>query len=148
MEHTHAFWMKHALHEAFVAFSKDEVPVGAVLVKDNKLMIREHNNTNMRNNPLAHAEMLILNEIQSQEKYLSDYTLYITLEPCLMCGGAIILSRVGEVVYGCHDPKTGVINSIYQVMTDSHFNHHPNVIFGIMEKECSDILKKFFKGKR
>ena len=148
MEHTHAFWMKHALHEAFVAFSRDEVPVGAVLVRGDKLMIRDHNKTNLRNNPLAHAEMLILNEMQNHDKYLYDYTLYVTVEPCLMCAGALILSRIGCVVYGCADPKAGVTGSILNVFEDKHFNHHPKLVSGIMAEECGDLLKKFFQSKR
>ena len=146
MNHDH--WMSEALSQARLAFQQDEIPVGAVLVKNNELILSAHNQTRQMNNPLAHAEMLILNEIQKNDKYLQDYTLYVTLEPCLMCAGAIILSRLGVLVFGCYDPKTGVCGSVYDTMTDKHFNHHPEVTAGVMQEECSNILKEFFKLKR
>jgi len=141
-------WMELALSEAKLAYDADEVPVGAVLVRENTLILADHNRTNELQNPLAHAEMLILSKIQSTEKYLGDYTLYVTLEPCLMCSGAIILSRLGRLVYGCSDPKTGVVGSVYNVLTDKHFNHHPEILSGILADECGYLLKRFFAGKR
>ena len=144
----HEYYMQLAIEQAKQAFINDEIPVGAVLIKNNEVILKSHNQTRQLNNPLAHAEMLILNEIQKTDKYLQDYTLYVTLEQCLMCSGAIILSRLGTLVFGCHDPKTGVCGSIYNTMTDKHFNHHPALITGIMETECSNILKEFFKKKR
>jgi len=145
---THNHWMTIALSEAQTAVNNNEIPVGAVLVKDNVLILKNHNRTNQTQNPLAHAEMLILNEIQQTEKHLQGYTLYVTLEPCLMCSGAIILSRLSTLVFGTLDPKTGVVGSIYNVMVDKHFNHHPEVISGIRQEECSKILKDFFQAKR
>jgi len=145
---THEYWMYLALQQAQTAFDADEVPVGAVLVRGDQLILSAHNRTNLQDNPLAHAEMLILNQMQESEKYLQAYTLYVTLEPCLMCSGAIILSRLGRLVYGCHDSKTGVVGSVYNVMTDKHFNHHPEVISGVLAKECGELLKTFFKNKR
>jgi len=141
-------WMHLALQQAQNAFEADEVPVGAVLVRGDELILQAHNRTNQMSNPLAHAEMLILNQIQQTEKYLQEYTLYVTLEPCLMCSGAIILSRLGRLVYACNDSKTGVVGSVYNVMTDKHFNHHPEVVSGVLAKECGELLKVFFKGKR
>ena len=126
----------------------DEIPVGAVLVKDNKLILKNHNRTNQLQNPLAHAEMLVLQEIQKTEKYLIGYTLYVTLEPCLMCSGAIILSKLSRLVFGAFDPKTGVCGSIYNVMVDKHFNHHPKIYSGMKQEECGELLKIFFKNKR
>jgi tRNA(adenine34) deaminase len=142
------YWMEIAISEAKLAFERDEVPVGAVLVKQDELVIKNHNRTNQMQTPLAHAEMLILKEIQKHEKYLQGYTLYVTLEPCLMCSGAIILSRLSTLVFGTFDPKAGVVGSVYNVMTDKHFNHHPVVISGIRQSECSRLLKEFFKAKR
>jgi tRNA(adenine34) deaminase len=146
MNHEH--WMQIAISEAELAFTEDEIPVGAVLVRGDELILRDHNRTNQLNNPLAHAELLILTEVQKSEKYLHDYTLYVTLEPCLMCSGAIILSRVGTLVYGCRDPKTGVVGSVYNVMTDKHFNHHPIVVPEILADKCSQLLRDFFRKKR
>jgi len=145
---THDYWMNQALNQAKIAFEQNEVPVGAVLVKNEELILQSHNMTRQLNNPLAHAEMLILNKIQESDKYLQDYTLYVTMEPCLMCSGAIILSRLGRLVFGCHDPKAGVCGSVYDTMSDRHFNHHPVVITDILHDECSNILKDFFKSKR
>jgi tRNA(adenine34) deaminase len=140
--------MRLALAEATVAISEDEIPVGALLVKNDEIILRNHNRTRQRGNPMAHAEMLILSDIQQSEKYLHGYTLYVTLEPCLMCSGAIILSRLSTLVFGCFDPKTGVVGSVYDVMRDRHFNHHPQVVSGVLADECGDILRKFFQGKR
>ena len=145
---SHEYWMSIALEEARLALIEDEIPVGAVLVKDDILILRNHNRTREQNNPLAHAELLILEEIQKTEKYLYDYTLYVTLEPCLMCSGAIILSKLSSLVFGASDPKTGVVGSVYNVMIDKHFNHHPVVISGVLADECGGILREFFRGKR
>jgi tRNA(adenine34) deaminase len=156
----HEYYMQIAIEEARQAFMEDEVPVGAVLVIDNQIVLKNHNRTNQLNNPLAHAEMLIINEmvyrdtykqtfdLSHSKVYLHEYTLYVTLEPCLMCSGAIILSRLGRLVFGCHDPKTGVVGSVYNVLTDKHFNHHPIVLSGVMADECSAVLKDFFRQKR
>jgi tRNA(adenine34) deaminase len=144
----HEHWMQIALEEAQKAFSLDEVPVGAVLVKDDELVLKAHNMTNSMNTPLAHAEMIILQKIQKTEKVLSGYTLYVTLEPCLMCSGAIILCKLSCLVYGTADPKTGVAGSLYNVLNDKRLNHQPKVISGILHEECCVILKKFFKNKR
>ena len=140
--------MQIALKEAKKAYLEDEIPVGAVLVKDDQLILKNHNRTRQLNNPLAHAESLILHEIQKKEKYLYDYTLYVTLEPCLMCSGTIILSKLKKLVFGTFDPKAGVVGSIYNVLLDKHFNHHPQIETGICQDECSRILKVFFKSKR
>lgn len=142
------YWMNIALDEARTALAEDEIPVGAVLVKDDKLILKNHNKTRQLNNPLAHAETLILNEIQQYEKYLNSYTLYVTLEPCLMCSGVIILSKLGRLVFGTFDPKAGAVGSVYNVLLDKHFNHHPAITYGIKKEECSLILKSFFKEKR
>lgn len=141
--------MELALEEARLAAGEDEIPVGAVLVKNQQLILREHNRTRQQGNPLAHAEKLIIDKILlSKIKYLYDYTLYVTLEPCLMCAGILIHARIGRLVIGAPDPKTGVVGSIYNVLADKSFNHHPLVSRGIMEPECSAILKDFFARKR
>lgn len=145
---TDEYWMGIALAEAKQAFDENEIPVGAVLIKNNEIVLRSHNLTRQTDNPLSHAEMLILNEIQKTDKYLYDYTLFVTLEPCLMCSGAIILSKLGRLVYGAKDPKTGVVGSVYNVMTEKSFNHHPAITSGVLENECGQVLKRFFKAKR
>ena len=142
------YWMSIALEEAKVALIENEIPIGAVLVKDDQIVLRNHNRTRELNNPLAHVELLILEDIQKTEKYLSDYTLYVTLEPCLMCSGAIILSKLSTLVFGAFDPKSGVVGSVYNVMIDKHFNHHPKVVSNILSIECGQMLKDFFKAKR
>jgi len=145
----HKKWMEVALDEARQALKEDEIPVGAVLVKDNKLILREHNRTRQYANPLAHTEKIIIDRILSSEiKYLYDYTLYVVLEPCIMCAGMMILSRLGTLVYSASDPKAGAVGSVYNVLADKSFNHHPKVIRGILEEDCSALLKVFFQNKR
>jgi len=145
----HYLFMQEAISEAQKAFAEDEVPVGAVLVKNNRIILREHNRSRQLANPLAHCEKIIIDKIlMSEVGFLYDYTLYVTLEPCLMCAGMIILSKIGTVVYGAKDPKTGVVGSIYNVLNDKSFNHHPVVIGGVLENECSCLLEEFFRRKR
>ncbi|MDZ4182591.1 MAG: tRNA adenosine(34) deaminase TadA [Candidatus Cloacimonadaceae bacterium] len=145
----HAYWMDKALQQAMLARDRDEIPVGAVLVKDGILILAEHNRTRENDNPLAHAEKLIVDKILSRKiKYLYEYSLYVTLEPCLMCAGSLIWSRLGTLVFGASDPKAGAVGSIYNVLTDKSFNHHPVVVRGVMESQCSSLLSEFFKKKR
>lgn len=145
---THEYWMGIALEEAKKAVLEDEIPVGAILVQKQSLISFSHNLTRQRQNPLAHAEKNVIEAVLSKEKYFYDYTLYVTLEPCMMCAGLIILSRIGTVVYGAKDKKAGACGSIYNVLKDQRFNHEPVLISGVLESECSDILKTFFRNKR
>ena len=138
--------MSLALQEAQKALAKDEIPIGAILVKENDVICRNHNRTKELNSPLAHAEKLILDAVE--DKYLYDYTLYITLEPCLMCAGMIIWKRVGRVVFGAYDKKAGAVGSIYNTLLDKNFNHHPKLSTKVLEEECASILSNFFKSKR
>ena len=140
------YFMQVALQNAEEAFLHDEVPIGAVLVKDEVIIAQEHNKTRLYDNPLAHAEKLILDNVT--EKYLYDYTLYITLEPCLMCAGMIIWRRVGRVVFAAYDKKAGAVGSVYNVLLDKHFNHNPKLTSGILQEESTELLKKFFRSKR
>lgn len=143
------YWMQLALQEAEIAKSADEVPIGAVLVKDDRLVAKAHNRTNKSRNALQHAEKLVIEKaLQQGEKYLYDYTLYVTVEPCLMCAGIIILARVGRLVFGCYDPKAGAVGSIYNVLLDKSFNHHPEIRQGVLEEECSAIITEFFRTKK
>lgn len=145
----HERWMKLALEEAAKALAENEIPVGAVLAKEGELVLSDHNRTRQLSDPLAHAEKLIIDKILSSKiKYLQDYCLYVTLEPCLMCAGMMIWSRLGTLVYGAADPKAGAVGSICNVLTDKSFNHHPKVVRGIMQEDCSQLLKSFFAQKR
>lgn len=145
----HEYWMKQAILEAQKASAKDEIPIGAILVKDNHLIFAEHNRTKELENPLAHAEKLVIDKILSSKiKYLHDYTLYVTLEPCTMCAGYMIWSRLGCLVYGTRDPKAGVVGSVYNILKDKSFNHHPKVISGVLADQCGELLRSFFKNKR
>lgn len=138
--------MKEAIEYAKKAYNADEIPIGAILVKDDKIIYGEHNRTKELNNPLAHAEKLILDKIS--EKYLYDYTLYITLEPCLMCAGMIIWKRVGRIVFAAYDAKAGAAGSVYNSLQDKHFNHNPQVVKGLLADESKELLVNFFKNKR
>jgi tRNA(adenine34) deaminase len=146
----HEKFMKMALAEAEKGFKKDEVPVGAVVVADGKVIARAHNLRESLVDPTAHAEILALKKAGKKLGgwRLNDATLYTTLEPCPMCAGAVVHSRIKELVYGADDPKAGACGSIMNVVSSGHLNHRVKVISGIMKAECSEILKKFFKRLR
>lgn len=145
----HIPWMQLAWEEARQAAREDEIPVGAVLVKDGKVIAAEHNRTRQYADPLAHAEKLLIDKIlASKIKYLQEYSLYVTLEPCLMCAGMMIWSRLGTLVFGAADPKAGAVGSIYNVLADKSFNHHPRVVRGVLEAECAALLRDFFQSRR
>jgi tRNA(adenine34) deaminase len=146
---THIEWMELALNEAKLAAREDEIPVGAVLVKGDELILSDHNRTRQMQNPLAHAEKLIIDKITSSKiKYLQDYTLYVSLEPCLMCAGMMIWSRLGTLVLGADEPKSGCTGSVYNVLRDKSFNHEVKIIRGILKAESAALLQDFFKTKR
>jgi tRNA(adenine34) deaminase len=146
----HHYWMNIALEEARIAALQDEVPVGAVLVKDNQEIARGHNMPIQSNDPSAHAEIVVLRKagLQLSNYRLPNTSLYVTLEPCLMCAGAIMNSRIAKVFYGANDPKTGVATSILNVFDNMQLNHHCQIEGGILDHECGDVLKDFFKNKR
>ena len=143
-------FMKEALKEAKKAYLEDEVPVGCVIVKDNKIIARGHNKKEKNNNAILHAEIVTLNKAQKKlnDWHLNDCTLYVTLEPCLMCTVAIIQTRIKRVVYGCNDPKGGAVDSILNIKEIKGINHYFESISKILEKDCSMILKNYFKSKR
>ncbi len=138
-------FMKAALAEAYKAFEKQEIPVGAVVVCDGTIIARAHNLTEMLRDPTAHAEMQAITAATSWlgGKYLTDCTLYVTLEPCGMCAGAIGWSQATELVYGAPDEKKG-----YRTISDSLLHPKTVVRSGVLEKECRELLLKFFRGKR
>lgn len=146
----HETYMAEAIKEAHKAERIGEVPIGAVVVKDNEIISRAHNLRETSQNPVTHAELLA---IQEAAKVLGSFrlegcTLYVTLEPCVMCSGAIIMSRVPKVVYGAPDPKGGTVHSLMHLLDEPRFNHRANVVSGILENECADLLRNFFKDLR
>ena len=144
------YYMNIALKEAQKAVLEDEVPVGAVIVCDGKVIAKAHNQRDNKNLTYAHAEMLAI--IKANEKLgswrMPECDIYITLEPCIMCMGAIIQSRIRNIYYGAKDPKGGAVVSSINVLEASNINHHPNVVGGILEEECSKIISNYFKSKR
>ncbi len=142
--------MELALQEAAMAADKDEIPVGAVVVYRGEVIARAHNRREETQSPSAHAEMLALEEAAATlgSWRLDECALYVTLEPCVMCAGAILQARVGRLVFGCLDPKGGAVESLYRLCEDSRLNHHPAVTRGILEGECSRILSEFFADLR
>ncbi|MEK6772564.1 MAG: tRNA adenosine(34) deaminase TadA [Bdellovibrionota bacterium] len=145
------FWMKKALYLAEVAASKDEVPVGAILIgSDNQILAQGFNYRETLNSPLAHAELITLHQAsrQLQSWRLNNSTLYVTLEPCIMCAGAVIQARVQRVVFGCLDPKGGAIESLFRVFDEPKLNHRVEFAGGLYADESRALLQSFFKIKR
>ena len=143
-------WMRIAIEEANLAMDKNEVPVGAVLVKNDTLIAQAHNKPITKNDPTAHAEIQLLQKAGEQQKNyrLPESTLYVTLEPCTMCFGAMVHARIDRIVYGASDPKTGVCGSRMNLNEENFFNHKISITSGILEKESSELLKLFFKSRR
>ncbi|HTA77775.1 MAG TPA: tRNA adenosine(34) deaminase TadA [bacterium] len=142
--------MREALKEARKAAQKGEVPVGAVVVKDGKVVSRGHNLTEKKQSALTHAELMALGRASQKLKSwrLVDCDLYVTLEPCTMCAGAIVLSRVRNLVYGTTDPKAGAVDSTARVMENEKLNHRVKVTRGVLKEECAGVLTDFFKEVR
>lgn len=143
-------FMTMALEEASFAYRKEEVPVGAVLVCAGRVVSRAHNTPITGNDPSAHAEMLVLRQAAAMtgNYRLSGFELYVTLEPCIMCAGAIIQARLARVIFGTRDPKSGAVASLYEILTDARLNHQVAVTEGILKEECGEILSRFFQQKR
>ncbi|HHX03142.1 MAG TPA: nucleoside deaminase [Tissierellia bacterium] len=144
------YFMRAALEEAKKAFAEDEVPIGAVAVLDGSIIAAEHNRKEQWKDPLAHAEMLVLSQTAERlERWrLTGVTLYVTIEPCLMCMGAAIHSRIDKIVFGARDPKFGGARSLYQLGEDPRMNHRLEIVEGIMAEEAAALMKEFFANKR
>jgi len=144
---TDEYYMQQALKEAQKAFDKDEVPIGAVVVMQDKIIARAHNQVELLNDSTAHAEILALTTAYNflGSKYLPDATLYVTIEPCLMCSGALYWSKIGRIVFGAPDDKNS-----YRRSTGGNNPFHPKTVItgGILEEECVSLMKNFFKSKR
>ena len=143
-------WMKIAIDEALLAMNENEIPVGAVLVQEDKLIVKAHNQPIKNNDPTAHAEIEALRKASEklQNYRLPKTTLYVTLEPCAMCFGAMIHARIERVVFGASDFKSGVCGSTIDLSSESIFNHQVLVSGGVLEHECKNILQSFFKLRR
>ena len=143
-------FMQQALEEARTAALAGEVPIGAVLVRDGDLIARSGNRTIRDIDPTAHAEMVVLREAAQVlgNHRLARVTLYVTLEPCSMCAGAMIQARIARLVYGCDDPKGGAVRTCFQLLSDYRLNHRVEVAGGIFADECADVLQKFFAARR
>ena len=143
-------YMLEAIKEASLAALEDEVPIGCVIVKDGEIIAKAHNQRDKTNNPLGHAEVLAIKKASEilKDWQLVNCELYVTIEPCLMCAGAIIQSRIKRVIYGAPDLKGGAFGSSINVLDASNINHRPEIVKGILESECSQIIKDYFKSKR
>jgi len=152
----HQHYMREAIKQAKIAFSKAEVPVGAVVVYENKIIARAYNQCEMLRDPTAHAEMIAMtqaSEALSHEKEghrgsLEKATLYVTLEPCAMCSGALVLTKCENLVFGTLDPKAGACQSLYRIPQDERLNHRLNLTGGVLAEECRILLQEFFRTLR
>ncbi|HUL42824.1 MAG TPA: tRNA adenosine(34) deaminase TadA [Bacteroidota bacterium] len=146
----HEYWMESALREAALALQRDESPVGAVIVKNGNIIGKGSNQTEMLNDATAHAEMIALTAAAAHlgSKWLENCTMYVTLEPCPMCAGAIVLARLPLLVFGAYDPKAGACTTLYTITNDTRLNHRVHTIGGVLEQKCGAILREFFVQKR
>ena len=144
------YFMRLALREAEQALDHDDVPVGAVIVKDGEVIGTGHNERELRNDPTAHAEMLALREASKAlgSWRVLDAVMYVTLEPCTMCTGAIVLARIPRIVYAAADPKAGAAGSVVNLLDVPQLNHRPQVAAGLLAQEAGDLLRAFFASRR
>jgi len=147
---THEHFMRLAIREAQKAELIDEVPIGAVVVSDGRVIARGHNMRETTNDPTAHAEIIALRKAAKKLKSwrLPGAQLYVTIEPCSMCAGAIVWARIDEVIFGATDPKGGALGSSYNLYELKNLNHYPKVTVGVLAKECQTIVSEYFKKKR
>ncbi len=142
-------FMKEAIEEAKKAYLIDEVPIGAVATLNDEIVARSFNLIESMGDATKHAEILLINELSSKYgRRLSEITIYVTIEPCIMCAGAMIQSRIKRLVFGARDEKFGGVKSLYEIPTDSRLNHNIEVEEGIYANECAKLMKDFFKNKR
>jgi len=146
----HEAFMRIAYQEAEVALADDEVPIGAVIVHGDRVIASAHNQRERLRDPTAHAEMIAITQAAESlgSWRLNDCTLYVTLEPCCMCAGAIVQARLARVVYGASDPKAGAVHSLFQLLSDARLNHRAEIVSDVLLEPCSQILTRFFEAKR
>jgi len=143
-------YMREAIRQAQVAAAEDEVPVGAVIVHERKIIAKAHNQIETLKDPTAHAEMIAITGATNylSSKWLQECTLYVTIEPCSMCAGALVLARITRLVFGAQDPKTGACGSVINIVNHKTLNHRLQVEGGILAEECSGLVSEFFQKKR
>jgi tRNA(adenine34) deaminase len=143
-------YMRIALREASAALDHGDVPVGAVVVRDGAIIARAHNQREQLKDPTAHAEMVALTQAAAalDAWRLTGCTLYVTVEPCVMCAGAMVLARVSRLVYGADDPKAGACTSLYRIPSDARLNHSIETVSGVLAEECAGLLQEFFRARR
>ncbi|MFA5370142.1 MAG: tRNA adenosine(34) deaminase TadA [Candidatus Omnitrophota bacterium] len=144
------FFMSEALKQAQKAFEKDEVPVGCVIVHEAKIIARAHNQVEQLKDPTAHAEMIAVTQAASflNSKWLQGVSVYVTIEPCQMCAGALVLARIKRLVFGADDQKTGAFGSVYDILKSKNINHTFDVLRGVKYRESSFLISEFFKKRR
>jgi len=147
---THEYWMKLALREAEKAFDLGEVPIGCVIVRENKVIAKGHNLTEQMKDATAHAEMMAITSAceHLESRYLVNTTLYVTIEPCPMCAGAIVLSRIPRLVFGAYDIKAGACGTLYNITEDKRLNHQVHTIGGTMDAQCAGLVQEYFRTLR
>jgi len=143
-------YMKVAIEQAQVAAENGDVPIGAVIVHNGQIIGKAYNQREQLQDPTAHAEIIALTQAAAalESWRLEGCTMFVTLEPCPMCAGALVLARIDRLVYGCDDPKTGAVKSLYNIVTDGRLNHRIEVASGVMADECSKLLQDFFQKRR
>ncbi len=146
----HIHFMQLALKEAVKAFDSNEIPIGAIITKENRIIGRGYNQVEMLKDPTAHAEIIAITAACNNlgDKFLNDCNIYITVEPCVMCTGALILSRIENIFYGCMEPKYGAAGSLFNIPAHSAINHKPNIYGGILEEDSASLMKLFFENKK
>jgi tRNA(adenine34) deaminase len=146
----HERWMAYAIREAEQALRRKEVPIGAIIVRENRIIGRGYNQIESLQDPTAHAEMIAITAAATHlgSRRLEECTLYVTLEPCTMCAGAIVLARIPTLVFGAHDPKAGACGTLYNIVQDARLNHRVELVGGIAEEACGALLKGFFVDVR
>ena len=142
--------MRQAIDQAFIAEGNGDVPIGAVIVYENRVIGKGYNQREQLNDPTAHAEMIALT---AAAEFIGNWrlggcTMYVTLEPCCMCAGALVLARIDRLVYGCDDPKAGACKSLYTIVQDERLNHRIEITSGVLEEKCREQLQEFFRGRR
>lgn len=149
-EEEKSYFMQEAIKEAQKSLEKEEIPIGCVIVKDGQIIGRGHNAREERNQAIMHAEIMAITEANQRvgNWRLLDCTLFVTIEPCVMCSGAIGLARIPQVIYGAKNAKFGGAGSLYDILTDERLNHRVTVETGILEKECATIMQAFFRTRR
>jgi len=147
---THDHWMRAALREGEKAREIDEVPIGCVIVQNERIIAKGHNLTEQLKDATAHAEMMAITSASAalESRYLTDITLYVTIEPCSMCAGAIVLARIPTLVFGAYDIKAGACGTLYNIPEDKRLNHQVKVIPGVLDAECTSIMQDYFRKKR